>query len=279
MKYYYLKILFLLFQISPAFSQNNYSVIYNTTINKENKAAILNFNDTSSLFIYNKLGIDTSYSSMSGIASNSSIGIFLKISRYDSIGQLIYRNLNDKTLIIRQTKVGRLDPFMAKDDWVVIKWNILYNNTKTINGYICKKATGSFRGRDYTVWYSDEIKYPFGPWKLFGLPGLILEAYDKKGFVHFIAKSVTVDDKIKIYKPNEKVCKTMKENVYYLDHGFELFYENLKTLPLPKGMTIGPIIQQTSIREIRNTSLERKYEWEGNEKDKDLKVRITTNKN
>ena len=48
----------------------------------------------------------------------------------------------------------------------------------TILGYTCHKATTRFRGRDYIAWYTEEIPYPYGPYKFGGLPGLITCIYD-----------------------------------------------------------------------------------------------------
>jgi len=50
---------------------------------------------------------------------------------------------------------------------------------------LCQKAEGDFRGRHYIAWFSNKILIPDGPWKLCGLPGLILEAYDEKKTVYF----------------------------------------------------------------------------------------------
>jgi len=45
-------------------------------------------------------------------------------------------------------------------------------------GYLCHKATTRFRGRDYIAWYTEEIPFPYGPFKFGGLPGLIACIYD-----------------------------------------------------------------------------------------------------
>lgn len=49
---------------------------------------------------------------------------------------------------------------------------------RSIGGIPCLKAVTQFKGRGYTAWYAPSITIPDGPWKLGGLPGLILEAYD-----------------------------------------------------------------------------------------------------
>lgn len=60
----------------------------------------------------------------------------------------------------------------------------LYEDTATILSYPCRKATCRFKGRDWTAWFTSEIPSGEGPWKLFGLPGLILKAEDSEG--HYI---------------------------------------------------------------------------------------------
>lgn len=67
--------------------------------------------------------------------------------------------------------------FLIKDNFVELNW-VVGTETKYITGLTCIKATTSFRGRDWTVWFAPELPLPFGPWKLHGLPGLILEAHD-----------------------------------------------------------------------------------------------------
>ena len=67
------------------------------------------------------------------------------------------------------------------------------NETKMILNQKCQKASTSFRGRNYTAWFSTKIKYPFGPWKMNGLPGIILEVYDDQNFFKIDAVKISKD--------------------------------------------------------------------------------------
>jgi hypothetical protein len=58
-----------------------------------------------------------------------------------------------------------------------LQWTMARGDS-TILGYACHKATTRFRGRDYIAWYTEEIPFPYGPFKFGGLPGLITCIYD-----------------------------------------------------------------------------------------------------
>lgn len=65
-----------------------------------------------------------------------------------------------------------------------MEWE-LTEETDTIAGYPATKATTSYGGRDWEAWYTEEIPSSFGPWKLAGLPGLIVKARDTEGIHQF----------------------------------------------------------------------------------------------
>ena len=73
----------------------------------------------------------------------------------------------------------------------VINWK-LEDETKKIGSFECSKAVCNFRGREYTAWYTTRIPLPFGPWKFQGLPGLILEVYNKNQDIYFSAKKILI---------------------------------------------------------------------------------------
>lgn len=64
-------------------------------------------------------------------------------------------------------------------------------SSRIINGYTCFNAIGKWRGRTWEAWYCPELPYNYGPWKLSGLPGLILEAYDSDREYVFTAIKIT----------------------------------------------------------------------------------------
>lgn len=71
-----------------------------------------------------------------------------------------------------------------------INWK-LSNDKKVILGYNCQKAVGDFGGRTFEAWFASDLPYAFGPWKLNGLPGLILSANDTKNEMSFVCKEIT----------------------------------------------------------------------------------------
>lgn len=73
-----------------------------------------------------------------------------------------------------------------------IGWE-LSPRTREIIGYTCRRATCTFRGRDYEAWYTEEIPLGLGPWKFRGLPGLILavnDLGDPQGIIRFEATGI-----------------------------------------------------------------------------------------
>lgn len=81
--------------------------------------------------------------------------------------------------------------FYIKDDtaYKSLNWQ-LENESKTILGIVCKKATVTFRGRKYVAFYSDEIIVSGGPFKFRGLPGLIMHVYSDDFYYEYLATNI-----------------------------------------------------------------------------------------
>lgn len=66
----------------------------------------------------------------------------------------------------------------------------LTEETDTLLGLPCRGAACNFKGRRWTAWFTDRIALSEGPWKLGGLPGLILKACDSENDYCFTATGV-----------------------------------------------------------------------------------------
>ncbi len=125
--------------------------------------------------------------------------VFLKTRGMKSgLQERIVKNFSDNYLIFSGKIL--IKKYFYKEDLNVIEWTLL-DDTLTVGSYLCNLATCNFRGREWRVWYTPEIPSPDGPWKLNGLPGLILQAVDSKNEFSFefqgimkIAQKVSIRD-------------------------------------------------------------------------------------
>lgn len=95
-----------------------------------------------------------------------------------------------------------------------LDWEIT-NETKTIQGYECYKATVEFipdfgKGEVATAWFTKDLPFQFGPAFYSGLPGVILEV--KQGYYTFYA------DNIKLTKREVKIKKPKMKNIIKYDN-------------------------------------------------------------
>lgn len=99
----------------------------------------------------------------------------------------VVKSLSDNILRYYDTAgIDKLCYEETPEEWC---WEIT-DSTKTILGYECVKATTAFHGRKWTAWFSPEIPVANGPWKLGGLPGIILEASTDDGKYSFSATGI-----------------------------------------------------------------------------------------
>lgn len=79
---------------------------------------------------------------------------------------------------------------VGKFDWKIEE------ETKKISNYNCQKASITFRGRDFTVYFTTDISVSDGPLKFTGLPGLILEiiSNDSVASFHYLVEKIEFSD-------------------------------------------------------------------------------------
>ena len=92
-----------------------------------------------------------------------------------------------------ETQDMRISNVLVVDNYIYnqkneLNWQ-LFSDTLKIKNYVCNKATTSNEGRKYTAWYTPEIPISDGPYKFWGLPGLILKIYDSENHYTFTLES------------------------------------------------------------------------------------------
>lgn len=195
------------------------------------------FTNNSSMFIGgNRLGLDSL--------------IFTKNAKLNDLNKLmslpkptsnkrIFNNNSDTLEIINEVR-GQL--FKYKD-YVKLKWKIL-KETDSINNMPVKKAITTFRGRKYIAFFNENINAPFGPYKFFGLPGLIIRIYDDKNHISF--------DLIKLENYNKKLILDYSSEVTLTQKkDFKKAEEQYKTNPIPYMESQGAVFSEETKRVIR----------------------------
>jgi len=148
--------------------------------------------------------------------------------------------------------------YYIQDTLLDPQWEIV-DETKEISGYNCQKALTTFRGRDYITWFTPDIPLQAGPWKLQGLPGLILYAEDITGSIKFIAKTMKTNTP-KTAKDVYNSLPKYGDNVSLREYIVEKDKEALQFLKsiMAKSSRSTLSFETTG----RSNALEITYEWE-----------------
>lgn len=137
-----------------------------------------------------------------------------KVSKNYQSKEVFYKDiLGDQISIEYQEKekvVWKLSP--AKD---------------SISGYPCQEATANFGGRLWHAWFTTKIPIQDGPYKFWGLPGLIVQIEDeKREFSWKLVGNTTINIQ-NLYGDNMmdyqgfKLTKTTKENFLKLQNQYK----------------------------------------------------------
>lgn len=130
----------------------------------------------------------------------------------------IYKHQPEKGKYYCYDKNGKL--FRYEDELPSIAWQ-MGEETKTILGYNCQKATGNLYGREWAAWFTMDIPVSDGPWLLCGLPGLVLEAYDSENIFHFTTIELDNDVSLSVEPKEKKYIKCTRKEFMGLRTKFE----------------------------------------------------------
>lgn len=154
---------------------------------------------------YSTFFSEAPYLADSIIASDEKLGkkINFKALPADLLGCYIRKKLSSKELVYYSDEFDEHEYKYIEEPKFI--WKIS-KESKEILGFKVYLATTQYAGRSYKAYFTSEIPVQDGPYKFFGLPGLILEIYDEKKDHHFLVvgiskeKKITIDDRISTRK-------------------------------------------------------------------------------
>lgn len=158
--------------------------------------------------------------------------------------QTVYQNSPTGKMTVQS--VITPDYYVYEEDARPIRWT-LSEKTDTVCGYLCKKATGTYGGRTWTAWYAPEIPVPFGPWKLTGLPGLVLDATDAEHIHRFTAFAFRHGASDILPLPDMPMVSITRKKFIKAKNRFE--QDPIRNLPVEaiNGITVQKFGTETSI--------------------------------
>lgn len=162
---------------------------------EQNTNFILQCNKQGSLFVLTTA--DNVESSNQNSGGDFDLNIWLRDGE-----SWVFKDYADHSLTELATSIQE-NTYTIEDTLHPMQWQIS-KETKDIQGVVVQKARCEHRGRAYTAWFAPSIPINNGPWKLGGLPGLILEAYDDEKEVVFLFKSLQKIQNSPIRKPKSK---------------------------------------------------------------------------
>lgn len=120
------------------------------------------------------------------------------ISQDNYIEYDIFRDLQKQQLTVvhripfEENRAAQYEESVPSFEWT------FGDQSREIAGYECMKATTSWGGREWRVWFTQDVPIDAGPWKFSGLPGLILAAEDSQG--HYVLKCIGIEQKVEPIK-------------------------------------------------------------------------------
>jgi GLPGLI family protein len=199
-------IYFILLLTISSYSQNSgsieYTYISNFGINYQT-VGVLEFNTERSKFTL--LKPDDSTKEITKVREDNNLQLVVPESDFRPVNY-IDRNSGDLLSYEYMFKKNNL----LMETIPSINWKI-NEAFKVIGQFKCQQAVGYFRGRTYTVWFASEIPVPYGPWKLQGLPGLILEVKDGRNEIFITTSKINFTETVTIQLPDFSEATPLKE--------------------------------------------------------------------
>lgn len=150
-----------------------------------------------------------------------------------------------------------MQDYIYEDTLYVQNW-VIQDSSKLILGHECQKAVCQYRGHCWTAWFAMDIPITDGPWKLCGLPGLIMEATTEDNSHAFkllgmekVSKKPIVFSKT--YVGNNKFEKTTFEK--FLKEQYKFLFGDFQSQTQLQGIDI-PQIEKVGSKKWKYKQLE-----------------------
>ena len=204
--------------LNSVFTQSSYAVKYRQILNltpnispdSTGEEVTLLHKGNVSFYVRNRIESDTIKDDRIITIKDDTNPLDRRRTRKDRTGIGVYKDFDSSTLIIREL-VGK-SAYLITESLPKFDWHI-EPDKKNIGGFDCQKATVTHKGRQYTAWFTTKIPSSDGPWKFYGLPGLILEIKDSERKVEFVFTSISFDKDINFIKPVVGVQMSSEEEL------------------------------------------------------------------
>jgi GLPGLI family protein len=197
--------------------------------------------------------IPTVLDKYASLRANSSFVLFTESSRSSYIERVVnqtFKNLKTNTLWSLEFR-----EFIIEEKMNLFNWEF-FPETKIILDYNCRKATCEFRGRYYIAWYTTDLPFRAAPWKICGLPGVVLKLVVDDDYYVLNAIDLKVKDSHeKIETPFKgKKNMTWDEHVNTYKNSLKIIKERYRSDGIKLGRTIPCKLPQIQVISKENLS-------------------------
>ncbi|WP_265429172.1 GLPGLI family protein [Chryseobacterium sp. YIM B08800] len=175
------------------------------------------------------------YISDSTLIADSKKGLMTMPPNKQMINEIIYKVPAERKVTF-ETKVAYSRYNVNQN--VNLKWNLINEFDEILNHKV-QKATTKFGGRTWTAWFAKDIPIQDGPYKFYGLPGLILKIEDKSLSHRFLLKGIK--NKASLFEYPDRKDYSGEAKVDFKDY-VKAFLQNRLD---PTAQLIGKIPDQT----------------------------------
>ncbi|UUV20986.1 GLPGLI family protein [Paenimyroides aestuarii] len=239
------------FTAQASFSQKlvtiDYTSYYDFNFPKKIPSQLIYNNDESIFIEYISKSEDWDSQNVTDSILGISLAGFDNVYNSPITSENFFYRINTQPQTVMFNEIYKGQNAWIKDEFEKIEWKIT-TKTKNIANLKCYKAIANFRGNVWNAWFSYDLPGSFGPWKLSGLPGTILQASTSNKKIQFIANKISYS--------NEPITITpvVKNDLVK----FKDFIEYKYNLTPNTDFSRGELPQNILFRD----PLEPNYEWE-----------------